>query len=273
MDNELYCTRFKGIAYTKDIPDKIALVRLRCKMWDCEYCSKKNRAIWFMHLQKRLPEISSDWHFVTLTAHSHSHESGKTLEACQRGVDLLLKRIRWLSKVSYVRVYEKHESGAIHAHLIIHGLPDRVYYEIAKNGGKKWSTGLPSNWHAPLKIHRWAIKSWLKKSSQEVGMGYIVDIQKIAGDVNKAINYVLKYMSKDLQSGFDKKGLRRIATSQDVGSPKPESEYTWHLTNHITPMDLALAARDKREIYDLSTNHRVTLDDFEFVNVYPPELQ
>lgn len=263
---ELSCKRFKGIAITKDIPDMVAVVRLRCKMWDCEYCSKKNRHIWYAHLSERLPDVSTNWYFITLTAHSHSHASGKTLEACQRGIDLLLKRLRHIAKVSYVRVFEKHKSGAIHAHLILSGIETRVYWRKTKNGGKSWN-------FKPISNHSWSIKSWLKKQAIEVGLGYQVDCEHIGGDIQKTCNYILKYMTKDMQSGFDKKGLRRIACSQNIGTPKPESEYSWFLAEGITPRDLYLADREKRIVYDLSAKHQVTLDDFEHVNIYPPELQ
>ena len=197
MDNQSFCPRFKGIAYTTDIPNQLSLVRLRCKQWSCEYCAKKNRHIWYTHLAEALPKIGTNWDFVTLTAHSHSHAEHKTLQACQRGIDLMLKRIRQLCKISYVRVYEPHKTGEIHAHLIVSGLPTHVYWNYSKNGGKEWTVGLSKKWRLPEKIHRWSIKSWLKKTAIDCGIGYMVDIQAMGGDVQKSINYVLKYMSKD----------------------------------------------------------------------------
>jgi len=270
---ENFCNRFRGLAATTDIEGMYALIRLRCKQWDCVYCAKKNREMWFEHLIRRLPDVSHSWSFITLTAHSHAHASGKTLEACKRGIDLLLKRMRLLGKISYVRVYEHHKSGAIHAHLIVAGLPRRVCYAVSEKGCKrgqfarKWFVG------DAAQASSWALKSWLKKSAVEVGMGYMVDVSHIDKDIQKAIKYILKYMTKSLQSGIDEKGLRRIATSQDVGSPKPGSELSWSLIDHITPMDLAIQARAGRQVYDLSTKRHVTLDDFEDVRVYPPEFE
>lgn len=267
-----FCRNMQGLAQTMDVQGVLAVVRLRCKQWDCEYCAEKNRKQWLAHLAKTLPQVSNSWAFITLTAHSHSHASGKTLEACQRGVDLLLKRMRHLSEISYVRVYENHKSGAIHAHLIVSGMPERVSWEISKKTPKNANKPI-RRWYikhdAP---HTWSLKSWLKKSALEVGLGYMVDVQFIRRDTYMATNYILKYMYKDAQTGFDKKGLRRIAVSRDIGSPHYESEYTWSLLEHLTEKDIVFAAQNGLSVVDLTAKHTVTRADFRDSDVYPPAV-
>lgn len=265
-----FCRNMRGLAQTKDIEGILAVVRLRCKQWDCDYCAEKNRKQWIAHLAKTLPEISNSWAFITLTAHSHSHASGKTLEACQRGVDLLLKRMRHLGEISYVRVYENHKSGAIHAHLIVSGMPERVAWENSKKTAKNGEKPIRRWFIKHDATHTWALKSWLKKGALEVGLGYMVDVQFIRKDTYQATMYILKYMYKDAQAGFDKKGLRRIAVSRDIGSPNYESEYTWTLLDHLTEHHVIFAMQQGLSVVDLSAKHTVTRADFVDSPLYPP---
>jgi len=52
-----FCKNFDGLAVIDGDPDTDLLVaRLRCGMWDCEYCARKNRAIWRAHIIDREPQ-------------------------------------------------------------------------------------------------------------------------------------------------------------------------------------------------------------------------
>ena len=262
----------QGLAQTKDMPGVLAIVRLRCKQWDCEYCADKNRKQWLAHLAKTLPQVSNSWAFITLTAHSHSHANNKTLDACQRGLNLMLKRMRHLSDISYVRVFEHHKSGAVHAHLLVSGLPERVAWVLSDKSARKGGEPIKKWFISHDAPNTWALKSWLKKSALACGLGYMVDVSYIRKDTYAATNYILKYMYKGAQEGFGKSGLRRIATSRDIGSPKYESEFTWALLDHLEEKDIIFAAQNSLSVVDLTAKHTVTLEDFTHSDIYPPKI-
>jgi hypothetical protein len=262
--NSGFCPNFSGLAYTHDMPNRIAVIRLRCGLWSCDFCAKKNAQEWSHFLQARLKWIGH-WHFITLTAHPHAHEDKKTLENIRTGIDLIFKRLRRIGKISYVRVFETHKSGAIHAHILISGLTDRIAVKTAKNGKTAYSL-----WRVPqAKARLWALKSVMKKMAHECGIGYMVDVQSFSQSQH-AVRYMVKYLTKDSQRGITEKYVRRIATSQDIGSPKSDSQYTWRLTDKITPFDVINAQDVGRKIVDLSNGgHVVTLADFTDKTSYP----
>lgn len=242
--------------------DRSLLVRLRCKMWGCPYCTSINRKMWQIHLKKKLPPLGNAWSMVTVTARAKNHRFGTTLEVVIANWDKLLKRLKraW-GNFQYVRVYERHKSGEFHAHMLISYLPDdcenEAKYKIIR--GKRRYRGEA---HKTLKFASWG-----------VGLGFIVDFSPIlhAGindvnhQLNRVVSYVTKYMTKSLQDM--PLGTRRVQTSRLIGSVKTESnnDDVWLARHFIYEGDITILGK----IEDVSRKHVVSYDDFLEHDVYP----
>lgn len=279
-----YCPKFNAVLVTTDLPGKAAFVRARCRQWDCEFCARRNRAQWQQHLTKRLHHVSDNWWFLTLTASPISHADKTTLKALRRGIDLLFKRMRRFITFAYVRVYEVHKTRAFHAHLIISGLPARVWWRLARSGERINHIVPPEQipyrhpkaravsypYHRDDRVflgalariwHNWSIKSWLKRQAQETGMGYMVDVKRIPTQV--AIRYVTKYLTKEAQA-FSEPNLHRVAVSRAIGSPKTSSDKRWIVKEKgIMWQDVEHYNNLDRDVVDLQTGEVITLDMFD----------
>lgn len=219
----LFCPNYSLVVW-KFVPGEPAImVRLRCKSWQCEFCAKKNRELWRSHLKKRIGKIGGSWWFVTLTAHENTRTPGTSLANLRNNLDRLFKRIRRVWKrIDYVRVYETHQTGAFHCHLVMQGLSARVFRLQAKNGQTYYT---PDN--KPLVARTWGVKTWFRRNAREIGMGYMVDVQALR-DTPQVVNYITKYMTKEAQS-FWVKGLRRIQTSERIGAANPRAQGGWRV--------------------------------------------
>lgn len=238
------------------------MTRLRCKSWACPYCNKKNRDEWSSHLKKRLPRVAVKWWFVTLTAHENLRGKGQSLANIRDNLDRLFKRLRRIyERISYVRVYEVHKSGAFHAHLLVAGLSNRVSVRKAGNG---------QQYFRPRKENEtgksWSVKTWWKKTCREMGMGYMVDCQPLA-ETQHAVRYVLKYMTKEAQR-FECKNLRRVQVTTDIGSPGKTPETGWNPALHVTRWDVPPGGT----LIDLNEKIRVEPEYWQDNDVYPPEV-
>ncbi len=255
-----HCDNFHLLVWKQSAATTLIMSRLRCKMWSCPYCAKKNREMWSSFLKKKLPRVSVDWWFVTITAHERSHAAKNTLSNLRHGIDVLMKRVRRVWKdVSYVRVYEKHVSGAFHAHFIMAGLSGRVERRVAKNHVV---------FYRPVEAkekHTWLTETWFKKNARAVGLGYMVKCTSVYGH-HRAVWYVCKYLTKEAQA-FAEKGLRRIQTSVRIGSPKAPGEGGWQVAGHVWKSDLPVNGR----LVDLNLK-LVVEDNYWTTNeVYPPD--
>lgn len=216
-----FCPHYSLVVWKRPLSGPVTLVRLRCKSWQCEYCSKKNRELWRSHLKKRIGKIGGSWWFITLTAHEQNRSPGTSLSNLRSNLDRLFKRIKrvW-GRVDYVRVYETHETGAFHAHMVVQGLSARVQRYVAANG---------QEYFRPTDIQRghgnWGCQTWFRRNARQIGMGYMVDA-KMVQTIPEVVNYITKYMTKDAQA-FYVKGLRRIQTSQRIGAANPRGEGGW----------------------------------------------
>jgi len=211
-----YCHRYAKIAWKYDHTDKrVIMFRLRCWQWSCPYCAKENRKAWRLALNAQLPRISGQWWLMTLTAQAGTRGRLESYKQLQHGIDVLLKRFRRaFGRIDYVRIYEKHpKSQALHAHFIVSGLKEYVRLYTAQNGKQGYKA---TNFRAG-KIGFWALRTFVKKTSQGVGMGYIADIKPIPA--SKSVRYVTEYMTKPAQD-FDIRGLRHVATSRAIKSPR-----------------------------------------------------
>src|ERR1044072_6889789 len=93
------CENFRGLAVVDGDDDTPLLVaRLRCKMWDCEYCATKNRSIWRAHIIDTVNKLGGNWLFMTITAHRNAHRVGKTLINLKNAWKRLYDRLRYKFK-------------------------------------------------------------------------------------------------------------------------------------------------------------------------------
>lgn len=261
----LVCENFKGIVADVTDSRQWYMARIRCKMWSCELCAQINRSQWRAHIIDGINKIGTfaSWWFVTVTAHRKAHKAVNqraTLSNLQRGLKTLYDRIRRIvakgsDKLEYVRVFEHHKSGKVHAHMIMRGTFTVQTGELDKKGN---DIGLTR---------------WFKDNGAEVGLGYQASAKPIrssqgvhAGFVSA---YVTKYLTKSSQ-GFKlfPKGVRRIQASNGFGALKiPDSQYTWSKRAGIFEHDVL-----EHHVHDVNLKHDVSTDDFEDKYIYPPEL-
>jgi len=255
------CPNFSLLVWRVVDLKTVKMTRLRCKSWTCPYCNKKNRDEWSSHLKKRLPRVAVKWWFVTLTAHEKLRDAGQSLANIRDNIDRLFKRLRRIyERVSYVRVYEVHKTGAFHAHLLVAGMSARVLVQRASNG-QTFYRPKP----AGTEGRSWSIQTWWKKTARNMGMGYMVDVSPLDTHTT-AVRYVLKYMTKDAQ-GFECKNLRRIQVTTDIGSPGRNPEAGWNPALHVTRWDVPKGGT----LVDLNEKIRVPPEYWQDNDVYPPE--
>jgi hypothetical protein len=93
---------------------------IRCKRWSCETCAKLNRARVVAIAMAAKPRA-----MLTLTVSSEHYETpDEAALALKRGLRLLrlrLSRHEKLENFEFLAVFEEHESGYPHLHLLIRG--------------------------------------------------------------------------------------------------------------------------------------------------------
>lgn len=264
MGEAQVCKLYKRVAYSHTGHKEAIFTRLRCKQWSCDYCAKKNASIWRAYLAEKLPTISEEWYLVTFTAHSKTRSKSASLENLRHNIDILLKRAsRVFGRISYVRTFEKHPtSDAIHAHYIVSGLSPFVAFGCSEKL-QPMAIGILSR---PYREGIWAVQTWFTDTAFDVGIGYIVDVRLIDGDVTRAIWYVTKYLTKE-QQDIRVKGLRHVQTTRDIGSPKSTQDLEWHTASYIT----SSMFQPNAKIKDINTG--ITIDNayWEVHNFYPYE--
>jgi len=256
-----FCPNFDFIVWRYNRLNEVELSRLRCKSWSCDFCAELNRQLWRSHLKKRIGKIGGEWWFITITSHEWKREQNASLKNLRTGLDLLFKAMRRIWKgIEYVRVYELHQKGAFHAHLVISGLSARVAHRLGRNGV------LVSSATDEKESGSWSLKTWFKKTCRRYKMGYMVDVQHISG-VAKTVNYITKYITKQTQN-FVVKGLRRIQTSQGIGAANPRKEPAgWNIAKYIWSTDCA-----GRVVVDLNLKMRINPSFWRENIIYPAAI-
>lgn len=243
------CSNFRALLVADKDRD-LLVARARCKMWSCPYCADVNRKQWRMRIYKAQDTLGEEWAFVTLTAHSKAHADGDTLNNLQNGWKRLSARMRrrW-GTFAYVRVYERHESGEWHWHMLVNFHFDDIRIRKHKNG--KETPYSPT----------------LEKMARECSLGWYTHAENMR-TVKGAAKYVTKYMSKSLEEL--PKGIRRIQTSQNFPELTNESEYDWSIRAALYERDLFHIEDRGGEMVDVSTGDKITHSYFELDPVYPP---
>jgi len=254
-----YCPKFNLIVWQVSAPGTVIMSRVRCKMWSCPFCCKQNRADWLNFLSGKLQRVSSNWWFVTLTAHEYDRSAAGSLKNLRKGIDNVMKRVRrvW-DKVNYVRVFEKHKKGAYHAHLIVSEITNRVRRWVNRN--KTVSTvACPDDFQGKT----WGVQTWFRRACRACKMGYMVTVRRLDSD-QQAVRYVVKYMTKDAQQ-FYAKGLHRIQTSTGIGSPVKKKRGGWTAAKYVWTSDMPEGAN----LVDLNTKEVIPYEKMLQLVAYP----
>ena len=275
-----FCPRYPRVAWSREVkPDAkntelsglngktikkgvVLFTRLRCKQWSCPYCAEKNQAIWRAFLYERMPGVADNWWFMTLTAHSRMRSQDASYKNLQRGIDVMMKRVRRVfGEIDYVRVFEKHPtSDALHAHLCISNLTPFVVPGCHRNLVPGFMAVLTRGSAEGV----WALRTWIKKTAQECNIGYMADVQVLNG--NYAVHYATKYLTKASQD-IKIKGLRHVQTTRNIGSPQGESDRIWQVGDYVTARDF----KARETLLDLQTGEAIPPDYWAEFDVYPPE--
>jgi len=254
------CPNFNKIAYRHDERRGWIMFRLRCKSWRCPYCAIENQKMWRKHLKCKIIDLGGTWWFGTITAPSWDRRPEATLYTIRLNFDRFMKRLNRVFKtgVQYVRIYEKHEDGAFHMHIIVSGLSERVERYIAPTGSTAFR---PTT--AARKAGTWSIKTWWKKTLSKCGCGYIADIKEIPAV--SAIGYVTEYMTKSAQD-YHVKNLRRIQTSRAIGSPNKRSNERWDVVGFLYGGNVGY-----EPVIDMDEKKKIPASYWLENVVYPPE--
>lgn len=242
------------------------MTRLRCKQWTCDYCALKNANTWKYWLIKRLPEVSSEWWLVTITAHRNTRSQALSLANIRTKIDTLIKRVKRVfgDDIEYVRVFEKHPtSEAIHAHIIMSGLEPYVVRGCSSKL-RPMAIGTSTR-HGH--VGTWSVKTWFKKTCQELGMGMMADVQLINDEPARAAHYVCKYLTKD-QQAFHVAHLRHVQVTQGIGKPQFDAEYTWQPASYITTYTFPEGGT---KVTDIDTGFVIDNNYWERKGFYPDD--
>lgn len=257
-----HCKLYKKVCFAHTGVKEAIFSRLRCKQWSCPQCAKKNAWIWREYLKERLPDVSNNWWLVTLTAHPNTTTEQGSIDNLRRNIERLIKRAkRVFGQIDYVRTFERHPtSQRIHAHFIISGLSRYVVFSINR---KRKRIATASETRQGRK-GTWSVRTWFKKVSQECKIGQICDVQHIGNDLNLAIRYICKYLTK-AQQDLHTKGLRHVQTTRKIGSPHSTNEQIWHVAAYIT----ARHFEPNTKVTDLNTSLVIDNQYWEEHSFYP----
>lgn len=257
-----YCENFKALAMqSQPIDRKRVFVRLRCKMWTCEFCAAKNRQIWRATLIHHINLKKGAWCWFTLTAHRYARGELKSLDNLRGAWDKLMKRMkRKFGKFDYARVYERHADGSYHIHAIASFNFDDIKTRRSKKDGKETS-----------------YSSWLQKTAWGLGLGmytHAANVEAIFQNHGGFVaSYVTKYIVKISVDDWQQlKRVRHIQVSQGWTRKKadiPPSD--WQFKFGVYYPDV-VEAMGSYALVDSGNGHMVTVDDFEDTYIYPPDF-
>ena len=264
MTKKLICKRYQKVAFAHTGEKTAIFTRLRCKQWSCPACAKQNQWTWRNWLIKRLPEVSEEWWLLTLTASSLTRTAWSSMDNIRKHLDVFFKRVkRVFGEIEYVRIFEKHPtSEAIHCHVIICGLSPYVALGYSVKMRPMAIAVLERNSRNGV----WSIQTWVKKTAQELKMGYIADIKRLEGTPEQAAFYVTKYLTK-AQEELHVKGLRHVQVTSGIGSPKTEKQENWNTSAFIVASMFAPNA----QILDINNGEIIDNNHWEKHSFYPHE--
>lgn len=263
-----YCENFKALAVQRfsEGMEKRVVAHLRCKMWTCEYCAAKNRAVWRAKIIHHIFNTDCDWCWFTLTAHRYARGEQKSLANLRGAWEKLIKRMaRKHGKFEYARVFEKHADGSYHIHAIASFNFGDTYIRksrAGRNAGKQVS-----------------VSRWLQKNAFELGLGMMTHADDIKQPLNEATkehvhagfvaSYITKYIVKlemDTKQEFGR--VRHIQTSQGwLKKPEFEKSEDFEFKFGIYYDDIIHAHQNEYRFVD--GEYIVDYEDFEDTYIYP----
>lgn len=195
---------------------KRVIVKARCKQWDCPYCAPINKQEHYNRIAiglTRLWKNDAQWQFVTITCHENWRGYNASVENWRRNKGKLLARVRRKHKkehdylCEYVYIPECHKDETVHIHGLFSG---------------NFST------------------RWWKDNCRECGLGYMAESSEL-GNVLQGLNYITKYMVKEIGIKTVGKHFRRICYSQgfpDIHNRK--STFLWGLLDGKESIESAI---------------------------------
>jgi len=225
------------------------LCKIRCGLWACDYCRRKNAQKWAMVVKYHLENSKSTAYFWTLTLPSRYKTPESAYKDLPRIWDTFRKIIQRYydgSNWHYCAFVEAHpKRGRIPHFHVISMLPAPSFwrYRTSAKTGKTWK-----------------FRTRLKDFAVQAGFGYICDDKPVS--TQKAGNYVAKYASK----GDDKmpKKFRRCRVSRHwLKAPKFDgpklivkaaNESVYHYCVRVEE----ITGISVDELYETWTDHVVT---------------
>ena len=169
--------------------NKRAIIKARCKLWNCPYCAQVNKSEHFNRMVSGIQKlVDRDYplSFVTITMHEKWRGKDGSTKNWRSNRDKLLARLRRKVKKElslqseYVYISEYHSDGSLHIHGVFTG----------------------------------DFKSkWWKDCARSCGLGYMAKAERLTTAL-QAINYCLKYITKEIGKIVPLKSFRRINYSQ-----------------------------------------------------------
>ena len=165
------------------------IIKARCKLWNCPYCAEINKSEHFNRIAtgiQKLIDRGVVFSFVTITCHEKWRGYNASIKNWRGSRDKLLARFRRRyaqdtdGTSHYVYIPEYHTDGTLH----IHGI-------FAGNFKTKW---------------------W-KDNARACGLGFMAKAERLTTAL-QAINYVIKYVTKQVGTAQPSKGFRRINYSK-----------------------------------------------------------
>jgi len=195
---------------------KRMIVKARCKQWDCAYCAPINKSEHYNRIAiglTRLWKEGTEWQFVTITCHEKWRGYNASIKNWRKSKDKLLARVRrkhkktYGDKCHYVYIPECHKDKTVH----IHGLFSGCFSS-----------------------------RWWKDNCRECGLGYMAESSKL-GDVLQGLNYITKYMVKEMGRETVGKNFRRINYSQGFPHEKHnKSVLSWSMLERDQSIESAI---------------------------------
>ncbi len=274
-----YCPNYSATLVANDAHGNY-VYRARCKVWTCDYCAQINRNIWQARIINHLAEnIEEAWHFVTLTLLGEDHNGLVSSVAIWRKIwDALMKRVRRMAKkaavkLQYIRVFEPHQDGTLHVHMLINYAPaDNKEIKRYNRMKKRYDTV----WNSDT----------LSEHLLELGLGYIYDWQPISAEIKETSDsaeeqavrisgYITKYLTKTIQSVIvqankqHKLRLRAVQTSQSWWNFEKTTNEMEFERGVLMIDDYLSAVAQSRENYDLNLRDHIEIEDFYEEQHYP----
>lgn len=245
-----YCENFRAIL-TADKDKDMLMARARCKMWSCAYCADVNRKQWRLRIYRASETLGEKWSFVTLTAHSKKRGDASLINLQEGWKKFSARMRREFGAFAYVRVYERHEDGAWHWHMLVN-----LHFEDIKIRHGKDGKQTPYS-------------EWVARNARECGMGYYTHAENMR-TIRGATKYITKYMTKSVDDL--PRGIRRIQTSTHFPELVREAELDWQMKVGVWERDLWHVTERGGEIIDLGEKRALNWDDFTGNVIYPPNI-